>query len=281
LPVLQQAYSSLTNMRGWQIPLQQTIELLNQKLPNHLNKPKSYQLKFNKTIALNKVCFMYSNEEIQVLNNVTLNILKGERIGFIGSTGGGKSTLLDIVMGLLEPTKGSLEIDGIKITSENSYMWQANISHVPQAIFLADSSVTENIAFGIPKELIDHQKVRRAAESAQISKTIESLPQKYETYVGERGVRLSGGQRQRIGIARALYKQAQVIIFDEATSALDQETEASVMQAIDQLSSDLTILIVAHRLTTLKGCTKIVELSMGRISRVGTYDEIVGLSKAN
>ena len=178
-------------------------------------------------------------------------------------------------MGLLQPTEGTIEIDGQPITPGNHRAWQAHIAHVPQAIFLADSTIEENIAFGVPKEQIDPMRVRRAANQAQIADIIESWPKQYQTFVGERGIRLSGGQRQRIGIARALYKQADVIIFDEATSALDNETEQAVMEAIEGLSEDLTLLIIAHRLTTLKNCTQIVELGEGGIKRVGTYQDIV------
>jgi ABC-type multidrug transport system fused ATPase/permease subunit len=177
-------------------------------------------------------------------------------------------------MGLLQPTGGSVEIDGQVVTPGNQRAWQAHIAHVPQAIFLADSSIEENIAFGVPTDRIDPQRVRQAAQQAQIAGSIESWPDQYQTIVGERGVRLSGGQRQRIGIARALYKKADVIIFDEATSALDTETEQAVMQAIDGLSKDLTLLIIAHRLTTLKNCTQIVELSSGGIRRTGIYQDI-------
>jgi ATP-binding cassette subfamily B protein len=178
-------------------------------------------------------------------------------------------------MGLLQPTEGTLKIDGQAITTSNHRAWQAHIAHVPQAIFLADSSIEENIAFGHPIDQIDNERVRRAASQAQIADTIETWPNKYQTAVGERGIRLSGGQRQRIGIARALYKQADVIIFDEATSALDNETEQAVMQAIEGLSEDLTILIIAHRLTTLKNCTQIVELADGGVRRIGSYQGIV------
>jgi ATP-binding cassette subfamily B protein len=178
-------------------------------------------------------------------------------------------------MALLEPNDGTLEVDGQAITPSNHRSWRAHIAHVPQAIFLSDSSIQENIAFGVPKDKINHQHVRLAAQQAQISETIETWPKKYETLVGERGIRLSGGQRQRIGIARALYKQADVIVFDEATSALDNETELAVMEAIESLSKDLTILIVAHRLSTLKKCTQIVELKNGSVFRKGTYQEII------
>jgi ATP-binding cassette subfamily B protein len=215
------------------------------------------------------------------LINLSLTIPKGSRVGFIGTTGAGKSTLLDILMGLLRPSSGSLEIDHQIITEANHRAWQMHIAHVPQTIFLADSTIEENIAFGVRRDKIDYNRVRQAARQAQISETIETWPEKYQTCVGERGVRLSGGQRQRIGIARALYKQADLIIFDEATSALDRETEQAVMQAIDGLSDDLTILIIAHRLTTLQNCTQIVELADGTIARVGSYSNMVTKSQMN
>jgi ATP-binding cassette subfamily B protein len=179
-------------------------------------------------------------------------------------------------MGLLEPTNGQIVVDATPLTGETRLGWQRNVAHVPQAIFVADASFAENIAFGVPPELIDIARVRHAAQRAQISQFIESSPAGYNTVVGERGVRLSGGQRQRIGIARALYKQATVLVFDEATSALDGETEDAVMQAIDSLDKELTIFVIAHRLTTLKSCTQVVELAGGRIIRRGTYQQMVG-----
>jgi ATP-binding cassette subfamily B protein len=184
-------------------------------------------------------------------------------------------------MGLLEPTEGNIEIDGRIITPDNRRGWHAHIAHVPQSIFLADISIAENIAFGVPIDQINYERVEHAAREAQIADFIESLPERYQTFVGERGIRLSGGQRQRIGIARALYKRADVIIFDEATNALDNETEQAVMEAIDSLSSDLTILIIAHRLTTLKNCTNIIELRNGVIARNGSYAEITNSRARN
>jgi len=178
-------------------------------------------------------------------------------------------------MALLTPTEGVLLIDKTAVTLQNARAWQAHISHVPQAIYLSDTSIAENIAFGVPAELIDLRRVKQAAQQAQIAQTIENWSKGYETPVGERGVRLSGGQRQRIGIARALYKRANVIIFDEATSALDSETEAAVMQAVDTLDRDITILIIAHRLTTLKNCDQIVELANGGIKAVGVYEKMI------
>ena len=274
LPVLQQAYGSWTQINSGQASLIDTLELLDQPLPNNANQSIT-QLPFNQSIILSQLRFRYGEQEPYVLNQLNLTITKGSRIGFIGTTGSGKSTLLDIVMGLLQPTEGLLEIDGQPISPANYRAWQSHIAHVPQAIFLADSTIEENIAFGIPRDQIDHSRVQQAAQQAQISDSIERWPKQYQTFVGERGIRLSGGQRQRIGIARALYKQADVIIFDEATSALDGETEQAVMQAIESLSKELTLLIIAHRLTTLKSCTQIVELSDGNIKRTGRYQDIV------
>lgn len=275
LPVLQQAYGSWSAIQSGQASLQDTLELLDQPLPDYADQSAVEPLPFQQQIRLKQLAFRYTSQTPWVLSNVNLTIAKGSRVGFIGSTGSGKSTLLDIVMGLLPPTDGSLEIDGQPITPANNRAWQAHIAHVPQAIFLADSTIEENIAFGVPKDQIDPERVRQAAQQAQIADIIETWPKQYQTFVGERGVRLSGGQRQRIGIARALYKQADVIIFDEATSALDNETEQAVMQAIQGLSEDLTILIIAHRLSTLKNCIQIVELGDCDIKRIGTYHEIV------
>ena len=275
LPVLQQAYGSWTSIRGGQASLQDTLELLDQPLPDYADQPAAQPLPFKHNISLKQLAFRYSPQTPYLLKQLNLTIAKGSRVGFIGTTGSGKSTLLDIVMGLLQPTDGTLEIDGQPVMPTNNRAWQTHIAHVPQAIFLADSSIEENIAFGVPIDQIDPQRVRQAAQQAQIADSIESWPKQYQTFVGERGIRLSGGQRQRIGIARALYKQADVIIFDEATSALDNETEQAVMQAIEGLSKDLTLLIIAHRLTALKKCTQIVELGDGGIKRAGSYQDIV------
>ena len=281
LPILQQAYGSWSGIQGYQASLKDALVLLDQPLPDYVDQPSSQQLPFREQINLNNLSFRYTEQTPWVLRNLDLTIPKGSRIGFIGVTGSGKSTVLDIVMGLLEPTEGSLEIDDQKVTTENNRAWQAHIAHVPQAIYLADSTIEENIAFGVPKGKIDHNKVKQAAQKAQIADIIETWPNKYQTYVGERGIRLSGGQRQRIGIARALYKQADVIIFDEATSALDNETEQAVMHAIESLGNDLTVLIIAHRLTTLRNCTQVVELGDGGIKRIGSYQDIVSKENQN
>jgi len=275
LPVVQIMYQSWTSMTGGQALLEDALELIDQPLPEYANEPNPSPLIFNNNIKLKKINFRYGEKLPMVLNNINLDIKKGSKVGFIGTTGSGKSTLIDIIMGLLESSDGVIEIDGKVLTRQNIRSWYAHIAHVPQAIYLADSSIEENIAFGLPKKNINSERVRRVAEQAQISNVIESWPNQYKTRVGERGVQLSGGQRQRIGIARALYKEADVIIFDEATSSLDSSTESSVMQAIDALSDNVTLLIIAHRLSTLKNCSQIIEIDENGIKRIGSYNEVI------
>jgi len=260
LPMLQNIYSSLSLMRGAQSSFEDVLDLLEQPLPEYINDNELKPIKFEREITLEGVGFKYSKDSAMVLQNINLSIPKGSRIGFMGETGSGKSTLLDIIMGLLFPTSGEIRIDNQFLGKMNFRAWQKHIAHVPQSIFLSDGTIEENIAFGVPKESIDHDLVRKAAEQAQIAKTIQKMPNAYKSLIGERGVRLSGGQRQRIGIARALYKKADVLIFDEATSALDTNTENEVMNSIKALSKDLTILIIAHRLSTLEECDEIIKI---------------------
>ena len=278
LPSMQLAYASWSSIQSGQISLRDTLDLLDQPIPEMISLKDYLPIDFKHTICLTNLNFRYNPNAPWILSNLNLSIEKGSRIGFIGVTGSGKSTLLDILMGLLEPTDGFIKVDEKVITAKNQRSWQAHIAHVPQAIFLTDSTIEENIAFGQPKSEIDRKRVIQAAKQAQIADVIETWPEKYKTFVGERGIRLSGGQRQRIGIARALYKKADVIIFDEATSALDNETEQAVMEAIEGLSPDLTVLIIAHRLTTLINCTHIVELEKGGIRRIGSYQDIVNIA---
>jgi ABC-type multidrug transport system fused ATPase/permease subunit len=278
LPVMQQAYASWSTIQGGQASLQDTLDLLDQPLPDYFADNSIQPLKFDGQISLNQLSFRYGANTPWVLKDINLIITKGTRIGFIGITGSGKSTLLDIIMGLLSPSSGELLVDGESITLKNQRSWHSHIAHVPQSIFLSDGTIEENIAFGVPHHLIDHQRVLRAATQAQISQSIESWPDGYQTRVGERGIRLSGGQRQRIGIARALYKQADVIILDEATSALDNETEEAVMDAINKLSPNLTILIIAHRITTLRHCSQIIKLNNGCIESVCSYPDLLSFS---
>jgi ATP-binding cassette subfamily B protein len=278
LPALQQIYGSWATIAGSHASLADTIELLDQPLPAEHLQPAPAPLLIQQDIRFNAVRFQYTSDGPWVLDGLNLTIPKGTRVGFVGSTGSGKSTTLDLLMGLLMPTKGELLVDGQSISGNRVMAWQRSIAHVPQNIYLADSTLAENIAFGVPPDTIDMDRVQQAARQAQIVDFIESSPQGYQAYVGERGIRLSGGQRQRIGIARALYKQASVLVFDEATSALDNATEQSVMDAIEALSSDLTILLIAHRLSTVRRCDTIVELEHGQVVAQGTYEQLLECS---
>ena len=278
LPALQQAYVSFSAIRGVEASLSDVIELLKQPMPEYVKQPPPVPILFEKEIKLTNLSFSYNRESQLVLENINLSIAKGECIGFMGVTGSGKSTLIDIIMGLLPPTKGQLIIDQKKLTRENRRSWQVHIAHVPQNIYLSDSTIEENIAFGIPLKDIDHLRVQEAAKQAQISDMIDDSKDGYQTLVGERGVRLSGGQRQRISIARALYKKADVLIFDEATSALDNDTENEVMKAIEGLGGKLTILIIAHRLSTLQTCNRVVKLDKNNVFHISSYEDIASIS---
>ena len=260
LPVMQIFYNSWGNLKGTHFVLKEVLVFLNlndSKAMNVINNDCS----FEKNIRLKDVSFGYDENSLPAINKINIDIKKGDWIGVIGKTGSGKSTLIDIMMGLLDPTHGTLEVDGNVITSSNRRAWQSRIAHVPQNIYLSDSTLEENIAFGIPVEEIDRSLVRRAAISANIDSVVNEWPLKYKTRLGERGIRLSGGQRQRIGIARALYKQADVLFLDEATSSVDTTTESSIMKAIEKLGNDVTLIIIAHRITTLKNCSRILELT--------------------
>ena len=273
LPALQQAYGSYTAIKSVNESFNDALNLLNQPLPINLNNRFPEPIPFEKDIVINNLSFRYSEDTPYVLKNIHLKILKGSRTGFIGKTGSGKSTLFDILMGLLIPTEGSILIDSQPVVPKNLRNWQAHISHVPQVVFLSDSSIEENIAFGVSKDEIDRNLVKSVAKKAQLAELIDSWKDGYSTVVGERGMRLSGGQRQRIGIARSLYRNARVLIFDEATSSLDNKTENAVMDSIKRLDKDLTILIIAHRVSTLKDCDQIVELSEDSIT-IKSFSEI-------
>ncbi len=271
LPALQQIYGGWANINSWSASLAAVIELLEQPLPQ--KQAVGEPLALQQSLRLQRVRFRYAPELPEVLQGIDLEIRRGERIGLIGSTGSGKSTLVDLLMGLLLPSSGQLMVDGLDLHdpahAERLAGWRASVAHVPQSIYLADSSIAENIAFGVPSNAIDLARVKQAAEQAQISSFIESSREGYASFVGERGIRLSGGQRQRIGIARALYKQARVIVLDEATSALDTSTEEAVMDAVEGLSRDLTMVMIAHRLSTVQRCDRVVRLDHGAIVASG------------
>lgn len=280
LPLLQMIYSGWAQVAANQQLIIDVVWLLQQPIPPEaLAHPTRHAEPFRHTLSLRDVWFRYHPDGPWVIRDVNLTVARGDRIGFTGTTGSGKSTLLDIVMGLLVPTMGDVLVDGRPLTAESLRGWQAQLAHVPQSIYLADTTIAENIAFGVEPGLVDHHKVADAARQAQIGTFIEGLAEGYDTLVGERGVRLSGGQRQRIGLARALYRDARVLILDEATSALDDETETSVMTAIEALGRDISIFIIAHRLTTLSSCDVLVRLEAGKL--VGQYhpSESAGIAK--
>ncbi len=280
MPLLQKIYDAWARMTSSHQMFADVLELL--ELPmTAAESGTANKLDFQREIRLEEIGFHYPRAEQRVLENIDLVIPRGTRVGIIGPTGSGKSTLVDIIMGLLVPDRGRLLIDGIPVTEDNRRAWQNHISHVPQHIFLADASIAENIAIGVPKKRIDRERVIAAARAARIHDYIESRPGQYDARVGERGIQLSGGQRQRIGIARAIYRQADVLVLDEATSALDNDTESAVMACIDDLGEELTVLMIAHRLTTLRNCDLIVALEKGRIRQVGNYRQVLGEQTEN
>ena len=274
LPALQSAYAAYTTFTAATPEFRDAMLLLGQPLPIIENNNTDC-VKFNDELRLSNVNFRHGDELPYVLKNVNLKITKGSCTGFIGITGSGKSTLIDLVMMLLSPTSGEISVDSKVIDNSNKRLWQANISHVPQAVYLSDATIAENIAFGVASNLIDHDRVRNVAKKAELSGMVKELKKGYETMVGEQGLMLSGGQRQRIGIARALYKQSSVLILDEATSALDRQTEKKIMDTLNRLDMGLTILIVAHRLTTLQDCDQIIDLSERGKLVIKKYDELV------
>ncbi|MCP4588766.1 ABC transporter ATP-binding protein [Pseudoalteromonas sp.] len=274
LPMLQQAYRSFASMRGSQTIVVDVLELLEQPIPNNINNVGELPLVFDQSIELKNVTFAYSPDRVMVLKGIDIRIDKGTVVGFIGVTGSGKSTLLDIIMGLLRPSGGLFEVDGIDIEKYSQRAWYSHVAHVPQSIFLSDATIAENIAFGIPRNKIDYGLLQEVSKKAQLNETIDGWKLQYDTVVGERGIKLSGGQRQRIGIARALYKQANILILDEATSALDSNTEKKVIDSI-LAGGDITIIMVAHRLSTLRDCKCIYEIKDGMVYRKGTPEEMI------
>jgi ATP-binding cassette, subfamily B, bacterial PglK len=277
MPLLQAIYNGWTNVLANHAILVSVVELLQRPIPTRFDGDREKEpLPIKRELRTVGLSFRYSPDTGYVLDDVDMLIPRGARIGLIGKTGSGKSTLTDLLMGLLQPTRGHILIDGVPLDERTVLAWQSQIAHVPQHIFLMDSSILENVAFGVPRKKIDRERVREACRLAQLDEFIESLPDGYDTSIGERGTRLSGGQRQRVGIARALHKSASVLVLDEATSALDDATEESVIEALDQLRDKYTVVMIAHRLTTLRNCDIIYRLENGRIEEQGSYAELIG-----
>ena len=273
MPSSNRLISAIQQMR-FSIPIVQTLaEEFLLDIPSKESNLSS--IEFEDLIEVKEISFSYPNTKVLALNNINFKIKKGETIGIIGESGSGKSTLIDIILGLLDPAKGQIIIDNqsMHLAKRN---WQNKIGYVPQTIFLNDESLKRNIAFGLPEQDIDEGKIKQTILAAQLEEYIETLPDGIETSLGERGVRMSGGQRQRIGIARALYHGPDVLVLDEATSSLDNETESEVMAAIEMMRGEKTIIIVAHRLSTVKNTDRLINLEKGVLIKEGTFKEIVG-----
>ncbi|MDA9683523.1 ABC transporter ATP-binding protein/permease, partial [Prochlorococcus sp. AH-736-P10] len=268
LPCLQQIFANWSSMKSRIISVNLLLDCL--KI-NDIETDYNFDsnINFKKNICFENVSFKYNNKDKYVLKNISFEISKGEKIGIIGTTGSGKSTLSDLLTGLLKPTNGGIFVDGKNINKpENINAWRSLISIVPQSVFLLDSSIKENIAFTGYREKIINDKVIESAKKADINKFIMNLPRQYNSFVGERGIELSGGQKQRIGIARALYNDSKLLVLDEATSALDSDTESKIMKAINKIPDQVTIIIIAHRLSTLKSCDKLIKIEKGEIIKI-------------
>lgn len=278
LPAVQQAYYSISAVRSGQAVLdnicKEYFEASNNIVDrNELSADKI--MKMDNKIELKDVKYSYPGSKLDLLKSINLVINAGESVGVVGGTGAGKTTLVDIILGLLNPAKGGFYVDNIIIDNNNVRSWQKAIGYVPQTIFLVDATILENIAFGVPENKINYEDVKRAAKLAALTDYVEQLPDGFYTEVGERGVRLSGGQRQRIGIARALYNNPTLLIMDEATSALDNITEKVVMEAVNNIKSNVTLILIAHRLSTVINCDKIILMEKGEIKDIGSYQDLV------
>lgn len=281
LPALQKVYSCMSSIRGNMASFEAVYEDLYEssegharKRPEILEEKETGQIVPAREVRLDNVVFKYSGSRDFALNGISMAIPANKSVGIVGASGSGKSTLIDLLLGLIEPVEGELQVDGVPITAHERRRWQNTIGFVPQSIFLSDATIRENIAFGVPREEIDEQAVLRAVSLAHLDQLVTELPEGLETSVGERGVQLSGGQRQRIGIARALYHDAQVLILDEATSALDGITEKIIMESIQEFMGKKTIVMIAHRLATVRHCDIIHLMKDGRIIDSGRFDDL-------
>lgn len=284
MPALQVVFASSTQVRFSQMTVNRIIEDLSEKVGFReqflgYEKEPVKPMPFNTSLQLKEVSFNYPNTDEPVIHNISLSIMHNTSVGLVGPTGAGKTTLVDIILGLLTPQKGEFSADGIKIDENNILNWQKNLGYVPQHIYLSDDTIMNNIAFGIPAEKIDRKAVEQVTRISNLHDFIISeLPNGYQTIVGERGIRLSGGERQRVGIARALYHDPEVLVLDEATSSLDGITESAVLEAISNVAKLKTVIIIAHRLTTVKDCDIIYLIDKGKITAQGTYDELMSSS---
>lgn len=274
LPEMSKLYHGLTQLQYGRSAVEAVYDDLvlltsGEALPDAPNA----SLSLKRDLRLDRISYRYPEAEVDSLCDISLTVYAGEKIGVVGSTGSGKTTLADLVLGLLSPSEGKLVVDDVSVERNNIRAWRQSVGYVPQEIFLTDASIAKNIAMGVPDSKIDYRKVEDAARAAQIHEfVLKELPDGYDTLVGERGVRLSGGQRQRVGIARAMYHEAEFLVFDEATSALDNATERDVMTAIEDLPGNRTVLIIAHRLTTVQSCDRILVLDSGQVAGIGTWD---------
>jgi ATP-binding cassette subfamily B protein len=272
LPAIQNGYASWAGFLGSSASLSDSLDLLEQKIVS--NKNSSGIINFKKNIKFNNVGFNHLNQDIPILKNISFEIIKGKKIGIVGKTGSGKSTLLDILMGLLNPNEGKITIDKVNLEEANKVAWRTHFSHVPQNIFLLDASIEENISFR-DFEKTDHEKVKNVCKLACLEDFIHSKKDGLKTNIGEKGIQISGGQKQRLGIARALYKDSPILIFDEATSALDNVTEEKLMNNILKSDPTKTIIMIAHRLTSIKDFDYIIYLDDGKILEKGSFKELM------
>jgi ATP-binding cassette subfamily B protein len=280
LPLVQQVYNGWSTASGYLSVVGQTVEMLGLPAAPEEAPENLAPLALRKTISVEGLGFAYPNRKRPALQAVSFDIPAGSAVALVGETGSGKSTLADLLMGLLDPDEGQISIDGVRLSGRNRRRWQRSIAHVPQSIFLADASIARNISLGRPDKEIDVERVVDAAKTAQLHEFVSSLPDGYETMVGERGIRLSGGQRQRLGIARAIYKGSPVLVLDEASSALDEATEEAVFAGLEELRKQgRTLIIIAHRLSTIARCDSVVRLHAGRIVELGSLAEVIGARK--